>query len=241
MKLRSTAIGFVLFMAVAGRCQAQAPKALEMLKNVEKGFEGVQDFIATIEAEVDMERVRVPKMNATMYFKKPDKVHFSSSSFAMLPREGIALNPSLLRARYEPTLLGEDTVDGKRLFKMQLTGKEQNVRARQLMLWIDPNAWTIVRMESVPYQGRVLRLAFAYALQAGSYWLPQTLKASFELAGRDTLQRQLDLDMQAPPQLDEMRRPIRSGTITVKYLDYKINVGLADDVFEKRGAMPKAQ
>jgi hypothetical protein len=31
----------------------------------------------------------------------------------------------------------------------------------------------------------------------------------------------------------QRQRPMRSGKITVKYLDYKVNVGLSDDVFGK--------
>jgi outer membrane lipoprotein-sorting protein len=158
------------------------PSAAAILENVGKGFEGIGDFVTTIEAEVDMERVRVPKMKATMYFKKPDKVHFSSSNFAMLPREGVMLNPSHLRQRYEPELLGEETVDGKILYKLQLTPKESKSRPSKLMVWVDANTWTIARMESTPYQGRMIHIAFTYSLEANKFWLPSTMQASFELA-----------------------------------------------------------
>ena len=155
------------------------------------------DFVATIEANVDMERLRVPKMKATLYFKKPDKVHFDAPGFAMLPREGVVLNPATLKARYNATVAGEESADGKKLVKLQLTGKDQNVRPRQLYVWIDQSVWTIAKMESVPYQGRILRLEFTYATQPGGYVLPQTLKASFESTTRDTTQHPLDIDMPA--------------------------------------------
>jgi outer membrane lipoprotein-sorting protein len=217
------------------------PTAAVILENLEKGFEGINDFVSTIEAEVDMERVRVPKMKATMYFKKPDKVHFSSANFAMLPREGTMLNPSHLRQRYDPVLLGEDTSDGRALYKLQLTPKEPRNRPSQLMVWVDPNSWTIARMESIPYQGRVLRVAFTYGLEAGRFWLPRTMQASFDLAARDTMSRQPSLDL---PDLDDSPqrpRPMRSGNITVKYSDYKVNVGLTDDMFEKREGEAKSK
>lgn len=240
MRLRSLAVGFLLTIVAVVRSNAQIPQASEMLRNVEKGVEGVQDFVATIEAEVSMERLRVPKMIATMYYRKPDKVHFTSTSFVMLPREGIVLNPTLLRERYDPLVLGEEMADGKKIYKLQLTGKELKIRPNQLMVWINPAVWTIVRMETVPYQGRILRLAFTYAEQTGGYWLPATLKATFEAAERDTSAKRLDLGLQAP-QLEEFTRPIRNGMITVKYLEYKINVGFSDDIFEKREGAPKTK
>jgi len=231
----------ILFVSAQAQKKAGDMSAATMLLNTAKGFEGVQDFVATIEAEVDMERMRVPKMNATMYFKKPDKVHFSSTNFAMLPREGIVLNPTRLRERYEPKLAGDEMLDGRNLHKLELTAKEAKIRPARLILWIDPTSWTISRMETVPYQGRVLRLLFTYDSQAGGFLLPKTMKASFELVARDTSEKPLNLDMQTPPQFDETPRPSRSGSITVKYLEYKVNVGLSDDIFEKRDEVPKAK
>ncbi|MCX6143716.1 MAG: hypothetical protein NTZ35_10875 [Ignavibacteriales bacterium] len=224
----------------SGQKKTQESTGSVILRNVSKGYEGIQDFVAKIEAKVDMERLRVPKMNATLYFKKPDKVHFDSPGFAMLPREGVVLNAGTLRARYDATVIGEENVEGKKLMKLQLTGKEQNIRPRQLFLWVDQTLWTIAKMESVPYQGRILRLEFTYATQSGGYVLTQTLKASFEATARDTTQRPLDIDMPAASQLDELRQRVpRTGSITVKYLEYKINVGLSDEIFEKKENPPK--
>jgi outer membrane lipoprotein-sorting protein len=243
---RSNAVLMVLFFCCAiptayGQKKTQESAGSAVLQNVARGFEGIQDFVAKIEAKVDMERLRVPKMNATLYFKKPDKVHFDSPGFAMLPREGVVLNAATLRARYDAAVLGEESVEGKKLLKLQLTGKEQNIRPRQLLVWVDQTSWTIAKMESIPYQGRILRLEFTYATQSGGHVLPQTLKASFEAAARDSTQRPLDIDMPAASQLDELRQRVpRSGSITVKYLEYRINVGLSDDVFEKRESPPKS-
>lgn len=235
MKLLSGMVAFALFVFLVPFGDAHAQNASTILNNVEKGFEGIDDFEVTLEADVDIERVRVPKMQATMYFKKPDRVHFTSSSFVMLPREGIVVNPSLLRERYNASELGKDTLDGRIVHKLQLDAKAAQIRLRQMLLWVEPSNWTIVRMETMPYQGRVLRLSFAYELVGGTHWLPRTLQASFETTGRDTTDRmellQVDPDT---PQRSEMRRPLRSGTITVRYSDYKLNVGLPDELFEQQ-------
>jgi len=231
----------IFFVSAQAQKKGNDASAAAMMLNTAKGFEAVNDFVATIEAEVDMERMRVPKMSAMMYFKKPDRVHFSSTNFAMLPREGIVLNPARLRERYEPKLAGDDTLNGRKVQKLELTAKDAKIRPGRLILWIDPGNWTISRMETVPYQGRVLRLLFTYELQAGGFLLPKTMKASFELVARDSSEKLLNLDVQAPPQFDETPRPSRSGSITVKYLEYKVNVGLSDDIFEKRDEVPKAK
>jgi outer membrane lipoprotein-sorting protein len=242
----SNAVLMVLLFCCAmptayGQKKTQESAASVILENVGRGSEGIQDFVAKIEVKVDMERLRVPKMNATLYFKTPDKIHFDAPGFAMLPREGVVLNAGTLRGRYDATVIGEETVDGKKLMKLQLTGKAQNIRPRQILVWVDQTLWTIEKMESVPYQGRILRLEFTYATQSGGYVLPQTLKASFEATSRDSTQRPLDIDIPNAPQLNELNQRVpRSGSITVKYLEYKINVGLSDEIFEKKETPPKS-
>jgi outer membrane lipoprotein-sorting protein len=228
-------------LTLSGQKKTQESPGSAILQKVAGGTEAIRDFVATIEATVDMDRLRVPKMKATLYFKKPDKVHFDSPGFAMLPREGVVLNAATLHTKYDATVLGDESVDGKKLLKLQLTGKEQTIRPRQLLVWVDQAVWAIAKMESVPYQGRVLRLEFTYAVQSGGYLLPQTLKASFESTARDSTQRPLDIDMPNAPQLGEFnQRAPRSGSITVKYLEYRINTGLSDEIFEKKENTPKS-
>ncbi len=229
-----------LFLLDQGSAIAQKPKnGSEILLNVERTLEGVKDYTAELQADVNMERMRMPKMTATMYFKRPDKVDFKSESFVMLPREGITLDPALLRARYDATLIGEEQIGEIKTHKLQLAAKDAKIRLRQMFVWVAPSNWTIIKMETIPYQGRALTALFTYALQEGKYWLPQTLKISFEVSGRDTTARRIESDVANPPPLEEMQRPPRSGTITVSYSNYKVNVGLTDEFFKKKDRQGK--
>jgi outer membrane lipoprotein-sorting protein len=38
---------------------------------------------------------------------------------------------------------------------------------------------------------------------------------------------------QYAPQMNELQRPSRSGTVTVVYSNYRINVGLKDEIFRR--------
>lgn len=225
----------VIVLLCPGIAPAQKKQnAAEILKNIEQTLADVKDYTVELQADVNMERMRMPKMMATMYFKRPDKIDFKSESFVMLPREGITLDPALLRARYDATLIGEEQIGEMKTHKLQLAAKETKTRLRQMFLWVDPSNWTIIKMETIPYQGRVLTALFTYALQEGKYWLPQTLKISFEASGRDTTTRRTEPDVASSPSLEEMQRPPRSGNITVSYSNYKVNVGLTDEFFKKK-------
>jgi len=204
----------------------------EILAKVVQGFEGVSDFSAVIDAEIHMERMQIPKMHADLFFKKPDKVHFSSKGFLLIPREGFTLNPAVLQEHYLTTSVVEDTVDGKNLFKLLLTAKDSKTRLRTLFIWVDPINWTIAKIETTPYEGRTLSMLFTYECQQGKYWLPSKLIVLFASESDKT---QKDSSTPIDNQLEALQRSVpRSGTVTVIYSNYNINIGLSDELFEKK-------
>ncbi len=211
---------------------AKTKDADEILSKVVKGFEEVKDFSAVIDAEINMERVQIPKMHAELFFKKPDKVHFSSQGFLLMPREDVALNPAMLQEHYLTTSTMRDTIDGKRLFKLLLAAKDSKTRLRTLSIWVDPINWTITKIETIPYEGRTLSMIFTYKCQQEKYWLPSKLVASFTSESDKT---QKDTSSPIDNQLEGLQRSMpRNGTVTVVYSNYKINIGLSDEIFDRK-------
>ena len=204
----------------------------EILANVVKVFEGVKDFSATIDAEINMDRVQIPKMHAELFFKKPDKVHFSSPGFLLMPREGVALNPAMLKEHYLTSSAVQDTIDGKNMFKLILAARDSKTRLRTLSIWVDPVNWTITKMETIPYEGRTLSMKFTYEFQQEKYWLPSKMIVSFA-SEMDKMEK--DSSSSIDNQFEGLQRAApRSGMVTVVYSNYKINIGISDEIFEKK-------
>ena len=225
--------GLVLNITFAQK-QSEAPNADTILARVVKGFADVQDFAVTIDAEVKMERVQVPKMHAMMYFKMPDKVHFTSQGFLFVPRDGVTMNPVVLSQRYDASFIGTDTIEGLKLFKLQLAAKEKKTKLRQMYAWIDPVYWTIAKIETIPYEGRTLSMAFDYEFLQEKFWLPSKMIVTF---GSTMEVERVANDSISQPygQFNRMQRPMpRNGTVTILYSGYKVNVGLDDAVFEEK-------
>jgi len=232
MKAAATIALFVLVVLPAE--SQRLPAGAEVLQRVEQGVEGVDDYVVTLQADVHIERVRIPRATATMYFKKPDKVHFDSPSIAMMPREGVAFNSVAVLEQYTAEMIGEDTADGRKVFKLQLAAKAATARLRQLFVWVNPQNWTISRLQTIPYEGRVLTMDFTYVQEEGKYWMPISLTAHFGLLDEGRTGNQQG-DSSATPQspLDQMQpRAPRNGSISIVYSDYRINVGLSDDIFK---------
>jgi outer membrane lipoprotein-sorting protein len=211
----------------------EAPNADTILARLVKGFAEVQDFTVTIDAELKMERVQVPKMHATMDFKRPDKVHFTSQGFLFVPRDGVTMNPAVLSQRYDASFIGTDTVKGLKLFKLQLAAKAKKTKLRQMYAWIDPVHWTIVKIETIPYEGRTLSTVFEYEFLQEKFWLPSKMIVTFgSTEGEKTAD---DSISQPADQFNQMQRGApRNGSATILYSNYKVNVGLEDAVFEEK-------
>lgn len=231
-----TTVVFLIAMICAITAQSQSlPAGGEVLKKLVQGVEGVDDYTVCLQADLHMQNVRIPRAIATMYFKKPDKVHFDSPSIAMMPREGIAFNSVAMLDQYTAQMIGEDTALGLKVYKLQLAAKSASVRLRQLFVWVNPGNWTMVRLQTIPYEGRILTIDFSYGLQESKFWMPITMDARFGLVddGRGTRSQAADSSTAPETPADQMMpRAPRSGSISITYSDYKINTGLSDEIFK---------
>lgn len=221
--MRCSAISFLFLFAasfVQGQTRSQ-PSGEAILKYVEANFSGIRDYTVSLEAKVDLERLKVPQMKATMYFKQPDKVHFDSEGFALLPKEGLSFAPGSLTSRYDV----EEVKEENALFVLTLKPKARKTNARPLVT-VNPVNWTVLRIASSQPGGRNIQTDFEYEKLEG-YWLPVRLTATLAV---DTSEASVSDDVQ-------QRRPSfvpRQGTIQIRYSGYRINSGLPDELFEQK-------
>jgi outer membrane lipoprotein-sorting protein len=207
------------------------PTGEEVLARMAEAFEGIDDYTVTMDIVADLERLKVPPMTVTMYYKRPDKVHFDSDRFALLPREGVALNPERLRARFNATAVAHDTLAGRSVLRVTLKPKNDKTGLRAFLLDVDPVRWTPERMITPLFDGRTMTATLSH-VQVDGRWLPSQLAVRFTSTVTDTV-------VEAPPAPSPIpARPSmpRRGTITVRYSGYRVNTGLSDDLF--RGGDP---
>lgn len=222
----ATLFGLAVLCRVALQGQP-VPGGEEVLRKVEAGFTEVDDYTVTLDIVADIERVKVPPMKVAMAFKKPDRVHFTSTGFAMLPKESIGFTPSQLLRRVEPERVTSDTMNGRPMLEVQVKLRNDQTGLRRLILTVDPDRWTVERLTTPQFDGRTVTALFQYD-RFGSTWLPVRLEVTFVIPQQDTLQPPSSPPSQAPPGMSP-----RSGKITISYSDYRINKGIDDSVFEE--------
>ncbi len=219
---------FFSIIAVVVRTPANAQQltAEKILQNVKANFDAVKDYTAMLTGKVDMERLKAPKMNVKLYFKQPNKFKTESKGTSFLPRNILDLNPGDLLAKFDPSLMGKEDVDGKILYKIRLVTKpEKGKQIRESFIWVDESRWTITRLEAFPMEGRKIEIVIESTVIDGKYILPAKIIAKFDF--------EQNTDSLAEKIYSPNRMP-KKGMVELIYSDYQVNKGLSDEIFEKK-------
>ena len=207
------------------------PDGETILRNVENNYAGINDYTVSLEIVINMERLKVPPSKATMYFKKPDKVHFDATGFAMVPKQAVAFNFESLHERYDvEKTIGVDTMGGRNEYRLTLMPKNDKTRLRRVLLFVDPARWTPDSIRIPSLDGRMTAAGIKNESVDG-HWLPAEITVTFGTAAGDTT---------VPDVMEEMapgrrRPPVRGGSATIRYSGYKLNTGLSDELFKEEG------
>ena len=205
---------------------SQSVDAAQILHNVKSQFDLVEDYTATLKVTVDMERMQIPEMFATIYFKQPDKFHIEAKNFAMVPREIVALNPAQLADKFDATVVGSERKEGVTVYKLRLISKpEKGKPSRESYIWVDGARWVVIHFESTPSDVRKVAVDLEYETVDGKYTLPSKIEARMDT--------QQPPDSSAEKMYNPQRMP-RKGTASIIYSNYKVNTGLSDEIFEKK-------
>jgi len=232
-ELRTTfllpALVFLVALPLSARAQTSTPPGSEILAKVEQLYAGIDDYTVTLDIVAHMERMNIPPMHVTMYFKKPDKVHFASEGFAILPREGFRVFTGELSSRYTVDRVENAVMDSSRKYLLTLVPKDEAMRSSGFLLYVDPGRWTPDKITSRLPDGRTM-IATLQHQEVDGRWLPSEMSVLFSSPVKDTVEAPA-WEQQAAP---AMRRfASRTGSVSVRFSDYRINTGLSDDLFKQ--------
>ena len=225
MMQRLAPILLLVLFSVDAFAQAE-PTPEEILNNLKKKFELVKDYTADISTEVHFEKMRIPKMEAKVYSKQPDKVHFEpkSGSFAMFPREAVGFNPSLfVKEQYDAVVQGREIWSNVNCYKLKLLAKADSVRLQRITLFVDPEYWIIKKIVTSPQRGGDVEVQFVHQLIDNTYLMPVKITLFMEAPsfGKKSAQGA------TPPE-------IKKGSVVVTYSNYVINKGISDSIFKPK-------
>jgi outer membrane lipoprotein-sorting protein len=235
-------LAFVLTLKVQVLCDR--PTAEEILSKVRELFKGIEDYTVEVIANVDMPGLRAPEMRAKLYYKSPDRIHVESTGFSILPREGVAPDPNRFEERYTPQLEGEQDLEGRSVYRLKLIPKEAFEREFETLLLVDKERFIVWKVEKLIKGDPFLTVDFKYELVDGQFLLPS--ESNVELVTARMPGREEDLHRAGRERIESLfskedKTPPKNGYVTVRFEDYRINVGLPDSLFEEGGQAERSQ
>ncbi len=204
----------------------------DIFKRIEKNYSGIKTFIAEAQITVEMERLRIPRKNVKLFFKQPVKFQIEADGFAMIPRAGLLMFPNQLNnERYSLKFVKVDTLDKLITNKYELNFRDTTriPLGQQFFIWIDSEDFLIRQIEMTNFRGRSSRVNVEYGRLKGGYQMPSNIRVNFENIVSD------QAELPAFPGRERFPAKIpRSGSITITFTRYEINVEIKDEVFEHK-------
>ena len=232
MKLFTTLI-VILFTSV---WYPQTKNLDAILDGVKKEFEKIDDYQVDVKIKIDVDFLKMPDREATIYYKKPDKFSIDSENFAMLPKSGLNFSPlGFLNYKYSSFYVKEDTVNGRQADVIKVIPVEGDADVIISTLWIDSKRNIILKVESSRKPQGTFTIDLDYLKTSQGFWLPSSLIFTFTIEGslyqamsRESIEKELDSSKNPNEK--------KTGKVYLVYSNYKVNTGLPDSVFETKNS-----
>ena len=183
----------------------------------------IQDYTADVTVTVDMPQVKVPRRQARVYFKRPDKTAIDSQGLVMIPRKALVpgnLGPEILKGT-QVMLAGTKRENGVPVYALKVARTGEMRSSDRLLLWVRGDRWTVERMQTQSAGKTEVSVTWEYQRIGGKYWMPRRVVAT--LAGPH-----------GGPPAAASKQPQRPGTVTVVFDHVRVNSGLKDSLFVEK-------
>jgi len=220
---------FVIIFSSVVHLQPKDPDAI--LDRVKKEFEKIDDYQVDVKIKVDVNFLKMPDREATIYYKKPDKFHIDSENFAMLPKSGLNFSPfGFLNYKYSSFYVKEDTINGIQTSVIKVIPLELDVDVILSTLWIDTNRNIILKVESSRKPQDTYTIDLNYLKTEQGFWLPSSMVFSFTIESGQYPWKGRKDEQKNDSKSDANDK--ETGKVYLTYSDYKINIGLPDSIFK---------
>jgi len=221
----------IVLLSITVFSQSKNPD--EILKNVIKAFEEIEDYIVDVNIKVDVAFLKVPEANAKIYFKQPDKIHMESDGFALLPKQGMNFSPlGFLKTDYTALYDKEIELNGTNVSVVKVIPLNEKSDVILSTFWIDQTTNRITKVESSKRPSGTFTIDLTYPEDKPDFLLPATMVFTFAIEG---IHFPTGITGDSNSESNDEKKSEekdKTGKVYISYSNYKINQGFSDDIFE---------
>lgn len=211
----------------------QSNDANKIIEKVKQKFNTIKDYEVDVNVDVDVEFLKVPKSNARILFKQPNKVKIISEGFALLPKEGLNFSPHSLFNKESTNLFEkEDIYNGFKIYIIKVIPLGESKEIILSTLWIDKDEFIIRKVESTTKLNGTFTIELNYNKNITNYPLASEMIFNFNFSNI-AIPKGLDNDSE-DERPRKKKNKLTKGKVTVSYSNYKVNVGLDDKLFDEK-------
>ena len=229
----------IIFIFAGISLSAQQIIPAEIFSNIKKRSSEVNDYTAEINGNFNLEKFRIPKLKMKIYFKQPDKFHYESENFALLPKGGVNFNPmDYPEDKFNYKLNGKETINNTTVYQLEITPKEvkgkkgekKDLPEGRTFLWVDSDNWVVKRIVNEKDEMFKVIMEFTHSWIDGKFYMPSELKISYDIKTPAEGEASMDQKSQKRSRIPKMQK----GEVLLYISNYKINAGISDDVFKNQ-------
>jgi len=220
--------------ATSGFAEALMPSAQEILNRMEASFEKIEDYVVTLEGTIKMVGVNVPKTEAILFYKKPNKIHIESKGILFLPKKVMAINPYYLNRYFKPLSIVKMIVKEVTIYKITLISKEKRLR-NGIEIWVEDKHWSIKKMKITRFKGSTVMAHIEYTMIKGKYWLPKSTVVELNIPAKARRPEIFDDFGEIDHWEEKGTVKTKKGIVNILFKNYRgVNAGLSDEVFKRK-------
>ena len=207
-------------------CSQQTNDAEKLLEEIKEKYEEINDYQVKVHIHVDVDFLKIPDKNATVYFKRPDKFRIKTKGFVMLPKKGVIFVPTdFIEGEYSTISLSKD--ENTAVMKIIPYDPESDLILSTL--WIDIKKKRIIAVDANTKNAGSYKVDLSYA--DNHFDLPSVINIFFDI-------REFELPISftgkfIKKEIKKAKDEETKGNVTIRYSDYKINEGIDDKIFIK--------
>lgn len=239
MRFLRTLVLFICVLAVIPTARAQSTEgdASKLFYTLRDRMFSVKDYVADVRMKIDVSFMRVPLLAGKLYYKAPGKLKLErAGGISILPRKSITLSIDKMMPPGNVTVIdaGREIIGSipVHVIKVIPEGETDIVLAK---VWIDEARMLAIRTETTTRDNGTARMELSYDKYAAQA-LPD--KIVFVMDVKEyKLPKGVTMDYDegnTPAQKSDAPKLPKKGRIEIRYLSYKVNVGLSDALFAEK-------
>jgi outer membrane lipoprotein-sorting protein len=207
----------------------------QQLRRVYQKLMKVKDYTVDADVKADIPLIRILPVNATIYFKQPDKFKVESKSIAIMPRQGFSDLSRIIKDTnsYTAVYTGQEFINKVQAKIISLIPSVDTGDLILAKFWIDEIQSLVLKSQLTTRSSGTLLIEYFYQTQS-LFGLPDKMIFTIDVK-KFKVPKAIATDIQnGDKTLTGKEKESKKGTVVITLKNYRINKGLKDAFFKNK-------